>query len=139
MIVYDLQCSNGHVFEGWFDAPRAFEDQKRKELIACPVCNNTSIAVVPSAFAIKSSSSSEPELPKDTDKPGNEVSAGKIIDFLEKNFENVGSKFAGEALKMHYGVSDKRNIRGASTKAEEEMLEKEGIKFFKLPLPKCDS
>jgi len=30
----------------------------------------------------------------------------KIADFVENNFEDVGCKFATEALKMHYGVSD---------------------------------
>jgi hypothetical protein len=58
---------------------------------------------------------------------------------LEKNFEDVGANFSREALKMHYGVSEKRNIKGTSTKAEEEVLEKEGIKFFKVPVPRLDS
>ncbi len=61
------------------------------------------------------------------------------MDFLEKNFENVGPDFTREALKMHYGVSKNRNIRGTSTKAEEDMLEQEGIKFFKIPIPRLDS
>ena len=59
--------------------------------------------------------------------------------FLEKNFEDVGANFAKEALKMHYDVTEKRNIRGTSTEAEEEMLKKEDIKFFKLPIPLLDS
>jgi hypothetical protein len=138
MIAYDLQCSNGHVFEGWFDDLESFEDQKRKKLIACPVCNDTSVMIVPSAFAIKTSPS-QPDLPVDKGQPENDLSLSKIIDFVEKNFEDVGAKFAGEALKMHYAVTEKRNIRGTSTKAEEETLEKEGIRFFKLPLPKLDS
>ncbi len=137
MIAYDLQCSNGHMFEGWFDDLEAFEDQKKRELIGCPVCSDTSVMVVPSAFAIKTGSS-QPHLPN-MDMPENNVTVDKIIDFVEKNFEDVGPKFAGEALKIHYGVSEERNIRGTSTNADEEMLDKEGIKFFKIPLPKLDS
>ena len=40
---------------------------------------------------------------------------------------------------MHYDVTEKRNIRGTSTPSEEETLEKEGIPFFKFPLPRLDS
>lgn len=138
MIAYDLECANGHTFEGWFEDLKAFEDQKRKMFIACPVCNETSVVVVPSTFALKRSSS-QPEKPKENDKAADQMTLGKVIDFLDKNFEDVGHNFAREALKMHYGVSKKRNIKGASTRAEEEMLEQEGIKFFKVPIPRLDS
>jgi hypothetical protein len=63
----------------------------------------------------------------------------KTMEFLEKNFEDVGANFAREALKMHYDVSEKRNIRGTSSEVEEEMLKKEDIKFFKVPIPRLDS
>jgi hypothetical protein len=59
----------------------------------------------------------------------------KIVSFVKENFEDVGSDFAKEALKMHYGVSDPRNIRGQSSAQEEETLREEGIDFFKIPLP----
>ena len=54
---------------------------------------------------------------------------------MEKNFDNVGSDFAKEALKIHYGVGEPRNIRGYSTSQEEETLRQEGISFFKVPAP----
>ena len=57
----------------------------------------------------------------------------KIVQFVEENFEDVGSDFAKEALKMHYGVSEHRNIRGVSSEQEEETLKQEGIPFFKIP------
>ncbi len=138
MIVYDLECTNGHTFEGWFKDINAFEDQKHKRLITCPVCNDTAVVVVPSTFAIKSVVS-QAEQPKTSDKAVDQWEPHKVLDFLEKNFENVGTNFSREALKMHYGVSEKRNIRGTSTQTEEETLEKEGIKFIKLPLPRLDS
>ena len=59
----------------------------------------------------------------------------QIVDFVEKNFDDVGCDFAKEALKIHYGVTEARNIRGVSTKEEEQVLKKEGIQFFKIPLP----
>jgi hypothetical protein len=58
-----------------------------------------------------------------------------IIDYVDKNFDNVGCDFAKEALKIHYGVSEPRNIRGISTEQEEKTLKKEGVQFFKFPKP----
>ncbi|MGD8369210.1 MAG: DUF1178 family protein [Desulfobacterales bacterium] len=140
MIAYDLQCGNGHLFEGWFDDSRAFQTQLKKGLVTCPVCNDASISRLPSTFSIRSSEAgpAQPQ-PQPQPQPRSDLDVekiqGQIIDFVEKNFDNVGSDFAKEALKMHYGVSAPRNIRGSSTDQEEETLRKEGIEFIKLPLP----
>jgi hypothetical protein len=132
MIAYDLQCVNGHSFEGWFEDRKAYETQKKKALIACPVCNSTSIARVPSTFAIKSSNPFKE--PSDQQADLGDISQ-KIVEFVEKNFDDVGADFAKEALKMHYGVTEARNIRGVSTKEEEKTLKEEGVQFFKVPMP----
>jgi hypothetical protein len=134
MIAYDLQCTNGHSFEGWFEDRKSYLDQKKKDLITCPVCNDTSVHNVPSTFGIKSSQTVNPKAlsPK-------EVALAKIekeaIQFVEKNFDDVGCDFAKEALKIHYGATEPRNIRGVSTKEEEKTLKEEGIQFFKIPMP----
>ncbi len=132
MIAYDLQCVNGHAFEGWFEDSDAYQTQKKKELIACPVCNNTRVSRIPSTFAIKSS-----PIPQKTSlQEENLKKVGKeIVDYVEKNFDDVGCDFAKEALKIHYGVEEPRNIRGVSTKEEEKMLKEEGIDFVKIPMP----
>lgn len=132
MIAYDLQCIEGHAFEGWFEDSNAYQDQKKRGLIACPACSSTRVSRIPSTFAIKSSpiprkrSAEEEQLKK----------VGKeIVDFVHKNFDDVGCDFAKEALKIHYGVEEPRNIRGVSTKEEEKMLKEEGIEFLKIPMP----
>ena len=132
MIAYDLQCVNGHAFEGWFEDSDAYQSQKKRGLIACPVCNDTHVSRIPSTFAIKSSSMPTGSSPqeKNLKKMGKE-----IIQFVEKNFDDVGCDFAKEALKIHYGVEEPRNIRGVSTKEEEKMLKEEGIDFVKIPMP----
>jgi hypothetical protein len=137
VIVFDLQCANGHPFEGWFEDAGAFREQLQRELIACPVCNDTQVSRVPSTFAIRSSQSL-PEKP--APKPAAEVLkvaeiSHRVIEFIEKNFDDVGADFSKEALKIHYGVSEPRSIRGVSTQEEEKTLRSEGIEFFKLPLP----
>lgn len=131
MIAFDLQCANGHTFEGWFEDSCAFERQKKEGLIACPVCNDTSISKRLSTFAIKGGHSSAAGAPN----PDIERIGQKLVDYVQKNFDNVGSDFAKEALKMHYGASEPRNIRGVSTEQEEKTLREEGIGFFKVPLP----
>jgi hypothetical protein len=135
MIAYDLQCENGHAFEGWFEDRKAFFAQRKKGLISCPVCNTTEIVQLPSKFAIKTSRGfrSKPVEPSQElilDKIGKEVS-----EFVEKNFDDVGSNFAREALKIHYGATEPRNIRGVSTHAEEKLLSEEGVPYLKVPIP----
>jgi hypothetical protein len=132
MIAYDLQCAAGHSFEGWFEDEKAYKDQQKKELVACPICNDTHVSRIPSAFAIKSSRSAAPSISKQAElaKIGK-----KIVDYVENNFEDVGVNFAKEALKIHYGVTEPKNIRGVSSEEEEKTLKKEGVQFFKLPMP----
>ncbi len=132
MIAYDLQCANGHAFEGWFEDGQAYEGQEKKGLIACPVCNDTSVFRIPSTFAIKSSPSEKDLYKQQTDLADN---SKKFVDFMKKNFDDVGCDFAKEALKMHYGAAEPRNISGVSTKEEENTLNEEGIQFFKIPMP----
>jgi hypothetical protein len=133
MIAYDLQCANSHRFEGWFEDHKAYIAQKKKGLIACPVCNDTAVSRLPSTFAIKSS----PPARLTDNPPGDDQLARlgrKLSDYIKKNFDDVGCEFAKEALKIHYGAIEPRNIRGVSTQAEEKMLREEGVTFFKFPV-----
>jgi hypothetical protein len=139
MIAYDLQCANGHTFEGWFEDEKSYKTQQSKKLIACPMCDGTSVHRIPSTFSIKSSQTSMKLSQK---VPDMEKLGEQIVDYVEKNFDDVGTNFATEALKIHYGASEPRNIRGVSTKQEEETLDEEGIQFFKIPMrstPDTDS
>jgi hypothetical protein len=132
MIVFDLQCANGHTFEGWFEDGQAYQKQRKKGQIACPVCDDTSVSKIPSSFAVKASQTTPDSYGHDAEllKIGK-----KMVDYVKKNFDDVGCDFAKEALKIHYGVSEPRNIRGVSTDQEEKTLKDEGIKFFKIPMP----
>ena len=129
MIAYDLKCHEGHTFEGWFDNAKSFEKQQKKALVTCPICGSSQVTRLLSTFGIAKSR------PKDTAESAPPDPMEKIVTFVKENFEDVGADFAKEALKMHYGVSDSRNIRGQSSPQEEETLREEGIDFFKIPLP----
>lgn len=132
MIAIDLQCMNEHVFEGWFEDNKAYEMQEKKGLISCPVCNATAVTRIPSTFAIKSAA---PPIKLSKEQKELIHMGKKIVDYVEKNFDDVGCDFTKEALKIHYGVSEPRNIRGVSTDQEEETLKEEGVEFYKVPLP----
>jgi hypothetical protein len=138
MIIYDLKCEKGHKFEGWFKDRSAFENQKSQKLITCPVCGNADVEMVPSTISImakdvrtsKRGSAEEFSLPR---------ALGLFREYLNKNFDDVGPKFAEVALKIHQGEEEKRNIKGTTTENEEVTLREEGVQFFKIPVPKFDS
>jgi hypothetical protein len=130
MIAYDLICSNGHLFECWFKDSASFEEQQSAGIINCPICNDTRVVKTFSPFMIKKS---------DGEKKKEEIAqqALQIIhEYVDKHFEDVGDKFAQEALKIHYGEAEKRNIRGTATTEEEVILREEGVQFFKVPIVK---
>ena len=60
----------------------------------------------------------------------------KVAEYVEKNYEDVGSDFTKQALKMHYGVQEHQNIRGSTTKEDDKVLAKEGVPVLKLPVMK---
>jgi hypothetical protein len=138
MIIYDLKCEKGHKFEGWFKDRSAFENQKSQKLIVCPACGNADVEMIPSTISIMARDDR-------TSRRGSveEFSLPKAIElfheYVNKNFDDVGPKFAEVALKIHHGEEEKRNIKGTTTENEEETLREEGVQFFKIPAPKFDS
>jgi hypothetical protein len=135
MIAFDLECSSGHVFEGWFDSLESFEEQNIKKLVCCPYCDDSNIKRIISPVAVRKSNPAPQTVPGSIDY---QRLAKEVVDYIQKNFEDVGTKFAAEALKIHYGVTEKRSIRGSASSEEEKTLKEEGIDFFKIPLPKID-
>ena len=55
----------------------------------------------------------------------------EMVNYIQSEFEDMGPDFTKEALKIHYGASEARNIRGTATKDEEKILEEEGVPFVK--------
>ena len=133
MIAFDLRCSNGHSFEGWFKDLESFNEQNSRGMVTCPSCGSTNITRVLSPVAIKSSQ--REEKPREVEPDYQKLAKG-LMEYIRENFDNVGADFSKEALKMHYGVAKKRSIRGSATGEEEETLKEEGIKFYKIPFIK---
>ena len=55
MIAYQLQCRNGHAFEGWFQDSAAFDKQATDGTLTCPNCSSRKVekAVMAPAIAGK--------------------------------------------------------------------------------------
>ena len=138
MIIYDLRCENNHNFEGWFNDRASFEKQKSERLLSCPICSSSNIVMVPSSISIMARENRTSR--KDELKDLSPMKALELFhNFLNKNFEEVGDKFAETALKIHTGEEDQRNIKGTTTKEEDEVLKEAGVQFVKIPVPKFDS
>jgi hypothetical protein len=138
VIIFDLECENGHKFDGWFKDRQAFLDQNSQKLVACPTCNSCRVNIVPSSVTIAG---------KDFRSAGKGEEKGNsalktlqaLHQYIDKNFEDVGNSFAEVAIKIHYGEEEKRNIKGTTTPQEDASLREEGVQFFKIPIPKMDS
>ncbi|MDP2839831.1 MAG: DUF1178 family protein [Syntrophales bacterium] len=137
MIIYDLKCRDGHKFEGWFKDRGAFDEQRLQQLIACPVCGNTETVLIPSSVVVRGRASSSAAITTQNGEPPLKL-LRELQEYIRKNFDNVGDKFAEVALRIHHGEEDSRNIRGTATGSEEETLREEGVQFIKMPLPKFD-
>jgi len=137
VIIYDLKCENGHEYEGWFQDRIAFEEQKERKLINCPVCGSLNAEVALSSLTVMSRDS---KLEKTKDMELSPFKALQTLnEFVEKNFEDVGAGFADAAIRIHQGEEEAKNIRGTATRDEEDMLREEGINFIKIPALKFDS
>ncbi len=130
MIAFDLFCSKGHKFECWFKDSASFEEQKEAGILTCPICDDRQVEKAFSPFAIKRGG----ERLKEEIDPHRTMQV--IQDYLDKHFEDVGVDFYKEALKIHYGETEKRNIKGTATTEEEIILKEEGVQFFKVPIIK---
>ena len=139
MIVYDLMCDDNHRFEGWFKDAAELERQQKTGLLECPVCGTAQVRKIPSPSRINLTSTASSESPElSALKAEAQHIATKIHDYVAKNYEDVGDKFAHEALRIHYGEADQRNIRGTATKQEITTLNDEGIDAFQLPVKADD-
>ncbi len=139
MIVFDLECLNGHTFEGWFEDREDLKKQQEKGLLTCPVCETTEVAQKLHAVSIRKSGGPVSQKALQAGREALMEFTEKVVDYVEKHFENVGTDFSRQALKMHYGAEAYRNIRGTTTAEEDKILAREGVPVFKVPVLKKDT
>jgi hypothetical protein len=133
MVIYDLLCQHEHSFEGWFKSEQDFKDQQAKLILTCPVCESTDVRKIPSASYISSGANNK----KPKNNPETSGNYQKVLkelsQFIINNSEDVGTAFAEEAKKIHYGESEKRSIRGQATLEEVKELNEEGVDILPMP------
>jgi hypothetical protein len=152
MKVLDLRCAAGHAFEGWFASEDDYGSQRERGLLDCPVCGNAEVVRLPSAPRLNLSGAREPAPPPAPARAGVAGAAeaaapavdmalhgGAVQRFVEavaellNSTEDVGTRFAEEARRIHYGESQAKAIRGQATAQQREALADEGIEVFTLP------
>lgn len=152
MIVFDLLCSVGHRFEGWFGSANDFASQRDGGLLSCPSCGSADVRRIPSAARVnlgaqppKPPQPADPQQPAKTpDMEGKDPFAiaqmlySRMLDELFTKTEDVGRKFPEEARKIFYEETPARPIRGQATQEEHDSLVEEGIPVARLPLPRSE-
>lgn len=145
MIVFDLSCSHGHRFEGWFGSSEDFTDQKARGLLECPTCGCEEVGKAPMAPSVPAKGNVRPEARGES----TQLATGEMPAAVKKALEGlakaqakalesstwVGDRFAEKAREMHYGETDKTPIHGRATRDEAEEMAAEGIAVAPLLVP----
>jgi len=156
--VFDLQCDQSHIFEGWFSSHDDYDSQQARGLLTCPMCNSATITKRLSAPRLNVSHLRNPQPPAseaNSNSPAGPaptasgpstvatVDAATVarlqavvlqeIRNVIRNTENVGNRFAEEARLIHEGEAQERAIRGTATPEEREALAEDGISVVTLP------
>ncbi len=145
MKVFNLQCGDGHRFEGWFGSDADYESQRERGLVGCPLCGQAQVQRLPSAprLNLGAAAPAEPapapasqtQVATEAQNPGMEALWMQAVRHVLANTEDVGTRFAEEARRIHYGESEQRGIRGRTTRDEARALDEEGIQVLSLPIP----
>ncbi len=144
MIVFELICAAQHRFEGWFASGDDFEQQRRRGLLACPICATGRIAKLPTAKLGRSAEPAGPEARVgaaareqhgSSSGPGVGAMVAAFVDYVLQNTEDVGRAFPDAARRIHRDEAARRGIRGTATPAETDALREEGIAVVALPIP----
>ena len=159
MKVLDLCCAHGHRFEGWFGSDDDFTSQRGRGLVECPLCADRSVTRLPSAPRLNLSASRDKPRSAAVVEPGSAASAPPVpagppadapprpadlqtlwvqaVRHLMAHTEDVGTRFAEEARRIHYGEAAERGIRGQTTDDERAALADEGIEVMAIAVPQA--
>lgn len=155
MIRYALSCTNGHDFEAWFRSGVDFDDQQARGYLACPSCGDAAVTKSLMAPAVRPSEVREarvavrpgpasaaggPAIQAATGGPAGAAQAEMIARLRElkaamlASSEDVGTSFAEEARKIHYGEAPARQVHGQASLDDARALVEEGVEVMPLPI-----
>lgn len=135
MIVFDLKCGGGHVFEAWFASTAAFEDQQARGLLSCAICGACEVekAVMAPRVGAKSNSVTAPAPMATARKMLAALAAAQAVALPRSRW--VGRRFAEEARAIHEGISPGETIHGQATAEEARALADDGVTVMPLLVP----
>jgi hypothetical protein len=134
MIVFDLNCSGGHVFEAWFGSHADYDGQRARGLVSCPVCGDAGVAKAPMAPRISGAGEVAP-VDRKAMMRAMMAAQAKML----SGSEDVGPRFAAEARAIHAGDAEHRVIHGQATLVEAKQLVADGVPVAPLPFPVRDA
>ncbi len=148
MKVLDLLCHLGHAFEGWFASEDDFRSQHARGLVQCPLCGSGEVRKGLSAPRLNLRASADAPREVLPASSSGDAAAAPSPQALQAAWlqmarriiagtEDVGSRFAAEARRMHYGEVEERGIRGQASAQETAELLDEGIAVLPLLLPEA--
>lgn len=127
MIKYRLICDKSHEFDGWFADSAAFDAQKNDGLLTCALCGSQKVSKAIMAPAVpKKANQQKANLQEDEAQKIRHMMQ-KVSTHVEENFDYVGTDFAEEARKIHYGERAGRDIYGETSLDEAKDLLEEGV------------
>ena len=152
MILYSLCCEKEHAFDSWFRDSAAYDQQKARGLVACPVCGSTQVEKTLMAPALGAGARKREVEPAPASEPV-AVERGvpeKLAILSEKeqalramlravreqvvrNSDYVGEEFATLARQMHEGEVEQRSIYGEASSEEVRALIEDEIEVMPLP------
>ncbi len=130
MIRYSLICVGEHEFEAWFSNSKAYDAQRKKRQVECPVCGSANVRKQIMAPAIRVS-----EKAAESPEAAAARVAGEIRNHIASTYTYIGDKFADEARAMHNGETESKPLWGEVTPDTARDLIEEGVPAMPLPKP----
>ncbi len=118
MILYDLRCRRGHVFEAWFRDSAAYDDQAEASEVACPTCGTKKVEKAPMAPRLAKGSLAKGSLAKGSGETGEVQRAEAQIS--ETGPTETGTTETGTAeTETAKAAEAMRALRGLRRKVED--------------------
>ena len=149
MIRYSLVCENGHEFDSWFPGSTAYDEQARRGLVECPVCQSLQVRKSIMAPRLAKGSGLTLNQPAPEAENDSQATAPVVMDerlaalraviremraTIDSQTTDVGAAFPDEARKMHNGEIETRPIRGEAAPREARELIEDGVPILPIPV-----
>ncbi|EJM99214.1 DUF1178 family protein [Phyllobacterium sp. YR531] len=131
MIRFSLHCDKEHEFEGWFRSNDDFDSQVGKGLVTCPSCGSHKVGKALMAPSVSTGRQKE-KIAIAMSQMAREMK--EMVKKVRDNADYVGTEFAEQARKIHFGEAEARGIYGEATHEDVEALLEDGVDVMPLPI-----